>query len=286
VTVDEQLAVTVDPVLAPRVHEVVEVRPEIPDVVTLRVVPVEGVPTPFLPAQVSMVGAFGIGEAAISISSSPRERSFHEYTIRHAGAITGALTSSRPGDQLWTRGPFGTSWDLDHDDADVLVVAGGIGIAPLRAALLELADRRDRFRSVTLVVGARCSPLLLFQGEYDSWRAAGIDVVATVDVDEPGWVGPVGLAPSILADVLDRRDLDPARTRALVCGPDVMMRIAGEELIAAGVEPDRIQLTIERNMQCGNGRCGHCQLGPVIVCRDGPVVRYPAIRAALSVPEI
>lgn len=278
--------VRVDTLLVPRVHEVVAVRPEIPGVVTLRVVPVEDAPEPFLPAQVGMVGAFGIGEAAISISSSPEERAFHEYTIRRAGPITGALTSLVPGDQLWVRGPFGSAWDLDLDDADVVVAAGGIGIAPLRSAILELVRRRDRYRSVTLVTAARTSSLLLYQDQFDAWRAGGIDVVATVDADEPGWDGPVGLAPTIVGRVLGERRLDTGSVHALVCGPDVMMRLAAEELLAAGVGSERIQLTIERNMQCGNALCGHCQLGPVIVCRDGPVVRYPAVRAALAVPEI
>ena len=144
-----------DPLLTPRIHRVREVVSEIDDVVTLRVVPVDGPPAEFLPAQIGMVGAFGIGEAAISISSAPSTRSHHDYTIRRAGAITGALTSMEAGDQLWVRGPFGRPWDLGLDGRDVLIAAGGIGLAPLRSALHAIAGERSRYRSVTLVVGAR-----------------------------------------------------------------------------------------------------------------------------------
>ena len=272
----------VDPLLIPRVHRVVEAVPEIPDVVTLRVVPVDGPPPAFLPAQIGMVGAFGIGEAAISISSAPDVTDHHDYTIRRAGAITGALTVLGPGDELWVRGPFGRPWDLDLDGHDVLVLAGGIGLAPLRSAVASIVARRDRFAAVTLVVGARRPADLLYAGQYDGWRQAGVEVVTTIDRPEPGWAGRVGFVPSVVEDL----DLDPARTAALVCGPDVMMRLAADALVARGVPPDRIQLTLERNMQCGNGLCGHCQLGGLLVCRDGPVARYPDVARALAVEEL
>lgn len=271
-----------DPLLLPRIHRVVEVVPEIPDVVTLRVVPVEGSPPRFLPAQIGMVGAFGIGEAAISISSAPDETGYHDYTIRRAGAITGALTASEAGDELWVRGPFGRPWDLDLDGCDVLVAAGGIGLAPLRSAVSALAAGRDRFGAVTVVVGARRPADLLYAGQYEQWTQAGIDVVSTIDRPETGWSGPVGFVPT----VIERLDLDPGRTAALICGPDVMMRLTADALISRGVAPDRIQLTLERNMQCGNGLCGHCQLGGLIVCRDGPVVRYPEVARSLAVEEL
>ncbi len=272
----------IDPLLTPRVHRVVEVVPEIDDVVTLRVVPVDGDPAPFLPAQIGMVGAFGIGEAAISISSAPSTTSHHDYTIRRAGAITGALTSMGADDQLWVRGPFGRPWDLGPDGRDVLIAAGGIGLAPLRSALYTIEDERSRFRSVTLIVGARAAADLLYAREYDRWRAAGIDVVPTVDRAEPGWSGRVGLVPRIVDDL----DLDPSMTDALLCGPDIMMRLTAESLIGHGVAPDRVQLTLERNMQCGNGLCGHCQLGGLLVCRDGPVVPYSTVAGWLAVEEL
>ena len=222
-----------DPLLTPRVHRVLEVVPEIDDVVTLRVVPVDGPPPRFLPAQIGMVGAFGVGEAAISISSAPSTTSHHDYTIRRAGAITGALTSMEAGDQLWVRGPFGRPWNLDLDGRDVLIAAGGIGLAPLRSALHAIAHERARYRSVTLVVGARTAADLLYEGEYDRWRSAGFDVVPTVDRAESGWAGRVGFVPQVINDL----DIDAAMTDALLCGPDVMMRLTANSLVDRGVAP-------------------------------------------------
>lgn len=271
-----------DPLLEPRVHVVHDVVAEIADVVTLRVAPVDGRPAPFLPAQIGMVGAFGIGEAAISISSSPSETRFHEYTIRRAGAITGALTSMAPGDQFWVRGPFGRPWDLEAGRRDVLIVAGGIGLAPLRSAIYAVAEQRRLYGRVVVAIGAQQSSALLYSGEYDSWRARGLDVSTIIDVDEPGWDGPVGFVPQLVAEL----EFDPLRTDVMMCGPDVMMRATASALVDRGVPAEQIQLTLERNMQCGNGLCGHCQLGGLLVCRDGPVVRYPLVAASLAVQEL
>lgn len=274
---------TGDPMVEPRVHVVREVIDETPDVVTLDVVPVEGAPTPFLPAQVSMVGAFGIGEAAISISSSAAVHDHHEYTIRRAGAITTALCALQPGEQLTIRGPFGRPWDLDALHGDIVIAAGGIGLAPLRSAVHALLDSATQQpdRRVVLVVGARHHADLLYAGHYDDWRARGLDVVATIDAPETGWSGQIGLVPDVVADL----DVDWPNASALLCGPDVMMELTGDRLLDLGVTPDAIQLTLERNMQCATGRCGHCQLGPLLVCRDGPVVTYPEIADALRVRE-
>jgi anaerobic sulfite reductase subunit B len=271
----------IDDPSVPRVHVVRAVLPETPDVVTLDVVPVDGPPTRFEPAQFGMVGAFGIGEAAISISSSASVLDHHEYTIRRAGATTAALNVLRPGDQLWIRGPFGRGWDLDALTGDVLIAAGGLGLAPLRSAVLALAERAQPDRRVVLVVGSRRSVDLLYRREYDHWRACGVEVIETVDRAEDGWRGRVGLVPDVVAGV----DLDWSRAGALLCGPDVMMRVTGDLLVERGVPPERVQLTLERNMQCGVGRCGHCQLGPVLVCRDGPVVAYSDVVGSMHVEE-
>jgi NAD(P)H-flavin reductase len=273
------VAAAIDPLLTPRVHEVLAVIDEISDVVTLRVAPVEGDPPEFQPAQIGMLGAFGIGEAAISISSSATERDHHDYTIRRAGAITSALTRMRAGDQFWVRGPFGTAWDLDLDGRDVIIAAGGIGLAPLRSAVYAVLDAVDRLASATLVVGARSSALLLYAGMYDEWRSRGLGVVTTIDEPEPDWGGRVGFVPRIVEELF----LEPANTSVLLCGPDIMMRLTADVLVRRGVPAEQIQLTLERNMQCGNALCGHCQLGPLIVCRDGPVVRYPAVAPSLTV---
>lgn len=274
---------TSDPMAEPRVHIVRSVTPEIPGVITLDVVPVDGAPAAFLPAQVGMLGAFGIGEAAISISSSAAVHDHHEYTIRRAGAITTALVALEPGDQLAIRSPFGRPWNIDSMHGDVVIAAGGIGLAPLRSAVFALLDAAPEGsdRRIVLVVGARHSTDLLYAGHYDGWRARGIEVVPTVDIAEAGWSGRVGLVPDVVADL----DVDWPHASALVCGPDIMMQITADRLIDLGVAHDAIQLTLERNMQCATGRCGHCQLGPVLVCRDGPVVTYPEIAEALRVRE-
>jgi NAD(P)H-flavin reductase len=272
-----------DPMDEPRVHVVRSVINEIPNVVTLDVVPVDGAPTPFLPAQVSMLGAFGIGEAAISISSPAAVHDHHEYTIRRAGAITTALCELEPGDQLPIRGPFGRPWNFDALHGDVIIAAGGIGLAPLRSAVYALLDHATQGpnRRVVLVVGARRHADLLYAGQYGDWRARGLDVVPTIDEADAGWSGRVGLVPDVVADL----DVDWPSAAALLCGPDVMMQIVADRLLELGVAPGAIQLTLERNMQCATGRCGHCQLGPVIVCRDGPVLTYPEITDALHVTE-
>ncbi len=275
-----------DPLLVPQVHRVIEVIDEIPDAVTLRVAPVEGEPFAFRPAQCSMVGAFGVGEAAISISSGVHQTDFHDYTIRRAGAITSALTSLSPGDELWVRGPFGTPWNLDLDGADVVVAAGGIGIAPLRAAILELARHRDRYGKVVVVPGARSASLLPYRDQFSSWRAQGLTVIPTIDRPEDTWRGRVGFVPDVVADAVAERQLDPGKLHALLCGPDIMMQLAAEHLVDIGADPEAIQITVERNMQCGNGLCGHCQMGGVLVCRDGPVVTWPSVADALTVPEL
>jgi NAD(P)H-flavin reductase len=271
-----------DAMVEPRIHVVRSITPETPGVVTLDVVPVDGAPAAFLPAQVGMLGAFGVGEVPISISSASAVADHHEYTIRRAGAVTTALCDLRPGAQLAIRGPFGKPWDLGALSDEIVIAAGGIGLAPLRSAVYALLDTtpaRPR-RRATLVVGARHSEDLLYAGEYDQWRARGLDVVTTIDVAEHGWSGKVGLIPDVVASL----DLDWPNAAALVCGPDIMMRLTADRLIDLGVASGAIQLTLERNMQCATGRCGHCQLGPVLVCRDGPVVTYPEIADAMRVP--
>ena len=275
----------VDPLLVPQIHEVLTTRDEIPGVVTLRVAPLGEPPRPFLPAQIGMVGAFGIGEAAISISSATTDSAAHEYTIRRAGAITTALTRLRSGDQLWVRGPFGRPWNLELDGRDVVIAAGGLGVAPLRSAIYEVLRRRDRFGQVVAVIGGRSPELLLYADEYAAWRSGGIRIAATIDRAADGWGGRVGFVPEVVGTVSEQLDLDPRNTSALVCGPDIMMQLVAEVLVGRGVPGEHIQLTLERNMQCGNGLCGHCQIGGLIVCRDGPVVPYPIVADSLTVNE-
>ena len=278
----------VDGLLVPVPHRVLEVIDELDDVRTLHVAPLVGDPTPFEPAQCGMIGLPGLGEAPISISSDPDEHRFHAYTIRRVGPITAGLLALEPGDQLIVRGPFGNAWPMAAaEGGDVLVVGGGIGLAPLRSLVRRLATRRERFGQVDVVIGARTADRLLYEGEYDTWRERGIGVHVSVDLasaDRAGrpWAGHVGL----VTDIVEQLDRRWPRTTAFVCGPDEMMHHVADQLIGFGTLATRIFLTLERNMKCGNGSCGHCQLGPMVVCRDGPVVDIATIGRFHRIKEL
>lgn len=278
---DRGPAPPMSPLLVPRPHRVVDKIDEVPDIVSLHVVPVDGGPLPaFRPAQVGMLGAFGVGEAAISISSAVTTTDHHAYTIRRAGPISGALVDTPIGGTITVRGPFGRPWPIDEVTTNSLViVGGGLGIAPLRAVIHEAVARLagpDRFDRVAVVYGAKRPDLLVYRQDLDRWRAAGAEVALIVDRGDEHWGGPVGVVPYLLGH-RDGVELDWADTTASVCGPDIMMRYAAAALGRLGVPDERIWLTLERNMQCGNALCGHCQLGPFIVCRDGPVACYDTI---------
>ena len=194
---------------------------------------------------------------------------------------TDPRVKTRGGDR---RGPFGTSWGLDVGDGrDLVIVAGGVGLAPLRPVVLAALGARDRFGRVTLIAGARSRDDFLFRGELDEWARAGvIDVHLTVDVPVQGWPGEVGF----VTEPLRRLTLRPDNTTAYLCGPEVMMRNGARELTKKGVATSDIRVSLERNMQCGIGWCGHCQLGPLLLCRDGPVVGYDVAEPLLVVKEL
>jgi len=265
--------------LTPLPYRIVDRRVELEDVVTLSVAPSSAPsvePRPFRHGQFNMLTAFGVGEAAISVSSAPGADGPLEHTIRDVGAVTHALCAAPMGSTIGVRGPFGHDWDLASvdDGMDVVVVAGGIGLAPLRGAVRDLAGRcQGRAGRTFVLVGARSPDQILFPGDLEEWRAAGIYVDVTVDIGAPGWVGSVG----VVTVVLPRAPFEPANTVALLCGPEIMMRFAARQLVDQGVDPGRIRVSLERNMQCGVGLCGHCQLGPLLLCRDGPVVTYGGV---------
>ncbi len=273
----------ISPLLVPRPHRVIDRVIEADDILSLHVLPVDGELPSFEPAQVGMLGAFGVGEAAISISSPVDTTDHHAYTIRRAGPITNALCDLPIGGLLTVRGPFGTPWPLpDVTSAHLLIVGGGLGIAPLRAAIDQAIRSPGRFDRVTLVYGAKRPDQLLYRADLARWQELGLQVHLIVDeIGEPedgeqAWAGPVGRVPDLLTPDL----LGPeggADTTAFLCGPDIMMHVAATDLLGLGIPAERIWLTLERNMQCGNALCGHCQLGPFLVCRDGPVARYDRI---------
>ena len=266
----------------PRPHCVEWRRDVAPEVVTLSVSPLEpetDAPPHPTPGQFSMLWSFGVGEAPISVSG--RAHQHLEFTIRSVGAVTAALCDSRPGDVVGVRGPFGTGWTLP-DDGDLLIVAGGLGLAPLRLAVLKAIEQRDRYDSVSVVVGARSPADLLFTDELVAWGERGLDVQSTVDTAPTSWSGEVGMVTKLV----DRLSYDPDRVTALVCGPEVMMRVVADRLTDAGVSRGRIQLSLERNMQCAISQCGHCQLGAEFVCADGPVFPLDRIHHLIATREL
>ncbi|MFA1542649.1 FAD/NAD(P)-binding protein [Actinomadura monticuli] len=266
--------------MSPVPYRVTNRRAEAPDTVTLTLEPV-GMPLPEpLPGQFVMVYAFGVGEVPISVS---RTVPVLEQTVRAVGAVTRAVCATGPGRQLGLRGPFGTGWDLDTARGhDLVLAAGGIGLAPLRPLILRVLSERDDFGRIAILIGARTPDDLLFTGELDRWRERGAQVAVTVDRPAPGWTGHVGLITALVGAA----DVDPARAVAFVCGPEVMMRVTAEALIGRGMRPADVRLSLERNMRCGLGWCGHCQLGPLLVCRDGPVVPYESAQPLMTVREL
>jgi NAD(P)H-flavin reductase len=234
-----------------------------------------------------MLTAFGVGEVPISVSGLPepggdRARRL-THTLRSVGAVTRALHASTPGSVIGVRGPFGTSWDVGSAAGqDVVIVAGGIGLAPLRPVLQAVLAGRPRFGNIVLLVGARTPADLLYPGELLRWGAGDVQVGVTVDQPADGWTGHVGVVPALLP--LAR--FDPARTVAFICGPEVMIRFTARALLDRGVPAARLRVSLERNMRCGLGWCGHCQLGPLLVCRDGPVADYAVAGPLMKVREL
>ena len=252
------------------------------DTVTLDLRPVDQPIPPHQPGQFTMLYALGIGEVPVSISDTgPGHGLVH--TVRAVGAVTRALCACAPGRVIGVRGPYGTGWDVaGAAGGDLLIVAGGIGLAPLRGALLAALGHRERYRRVVVLAGARSPEELVFARELGGWRRDGAEVAVTVDQAAAGWTGDVG----VVTQLIGRADIDSARTTALICGPEVMMRLTARELRAHGVPAARIRVSLERNMRCGVAECGHCQLGPLLLCRDGPVISYEAAMPLLAIREL
>jgi NAD(P)H-flavin reductase len=253
--------------MTPRPYRVVHRHEETADTVTLRLAPVGDALAAWSPGQFTMVYAFGVGEIPVSISGGSGP--VIEHTVRAVGAVSRAIANAPVGTVLGLRGPFGRGWPDLPPEGDVIVLAGGIGLAPLRPVILAGLDDPGR---LSVLIGARTPADLIFTAEYDRWRAAGARVLVTVDRATAAWAGPVGVVTTLLSQVpIASGDATPPPT-GYVCGPEIMMRLGAEALVAAGVPPHRVWVSLERNMRCGIALCGHCQLGPILVCRDGPVV--------------
>lgn len=269
--------------MVPRLFRLADRRQDTPDTFTMMLEPTDGVPLEFNPGQFTMVSAFGVGEVPISVSSPAKVDGPLQHTVRDVGSVTHALAHTQVGDVVGIRGPYGTGWDVDDGaGADVVLVAGGIGLAPLRPAMLEVLSHRQRYGRVALLYGTRTPEDLLFTDELKRWENLGVEVQVTVDYGTPSWSGRVGLVTRLIA----RSGFDPRSALALVCGPEIMMRFTAMALIERGVSPDRVRVSLERNMRCGVGLCGHCQYRELFVCLDGPVLPYARVADLLGVREL
>jgi NAD(P)H-flavin reductase len=269
----------------PRAYRVVSRRVDTYDTVTVELAP-GGDPLPaFAPGQFAMLTAYGIGEVPISLSgvAGDGEAQHLVHTLRAVGAVTNALHATPPGGVIGVRGPFGTPWDVPSAAGhDIVVVAGGIGLAPLRPVVRAVVAERYRYGRVALLVGARTPADLLYADELRDWSEAGVEAQVTVDRPDDGWTGQVG----VVTTLVPRAAFDPSGTVAFVCGPEVMMRFTAQALVTLGVPAERVRVSLERNMRCGAGWCGHCQLGPLLVCRDGPVVDFAQAEPLMLVREL
>jgi anaerobic sulfite reductase subunit B len=265
--------------MAPAPYVVRERAQETADTWTLTLEPLAGEEPAVAPGQFVMVYVFGVGEVPISVSGALGRPAPLVLTVRAVGAVTRALCAAEPGDVLGVRGPFGNDWPVAAAaGADVVVAAGGIGLAPLRGVLLHVLERRADYGALVLLYGARTPGDLLYRSELEGWRAAAsVDVI--VDAADATWHGKVGVVPQLVS----RAAFDPETAAAFVCGPEVMMRFAVQALLGRGIAAERIAVSLERNMRCGVGHCGHCQLGPTLICRDGPVYDYATVTPWLRV---
>jgi len=268
--------------MVPQPFRVLRRRRETSDTWTLTLEPLAGEGISPAPGQFTMIYVFGVGEVPISVSGADDGLLVH--TVRAVGAVSAAICAAKPGAVLGVRGPFGTAWPVrEAAGCDVLVVAGGVGLAPLRTSVQALERSRGDYGEVTLLYGGRTPGDLLFRGELAALRRRGkLNVDVTVDAAAPGWEGKVGVVPKLI----DGAAFDAESVVALVCGPEVMMHFSVLALRERGVAPERIYLSMERNMRCAVGHCGHCQLGPTLVCRDGAVYSYDRLAELMAVREL
>jgi len=255
---------------------------ETADTWTIELEPLGPAPIDLEPGQFAMLTAYGVGEVPISLSGRGSDGSLI-HTIRDVGAVTAELCRTPRDGTIGVRGPFGTTWPLEEArGADVVVLAGGLGLAPLRPAVEGLLSQPDSYGRLLLLYGARTPGDLLYPQQLEDWRGEGLDVRLTVDAGTRSWLERVGFVSALLDDVT----VDFESAVALVCGPEVMMRVTVKALLQRGASPERTYVSLERSMSCGIGHCGHCQLGTILICRDGPVFTWAEISALLSVREL
>jgi NAD(P)H-flavin reductase len=271
--------------MLPEIFRVVRVRRETADTFTLSLKSKNGNGNfEFAPGQFNMLYVMGKGEVPISISGDPLTPDPLLHTVRTVGRVTQALVDLKPGQTVGVRGPFGSSWPVDKAEGkDVVIMAGGIGLAPLRPAIYQILGRRAKYGKLSLLYGARTPKDLLYTSELKKWRSRfDLHLVLTVDNADPLWKGSVG----VVTKQIPRADFDPTDTVALVCGPEIMMRYAVATLREHLLSPDDIYVSMERNMKCAVGLCGHCQYGAEFICKDGPVFPFSRVEKSFKIREL
>jgi len=229
----------------------------------------------FAAGQLNMVYLFGVGEVAISIVSDPDEPESLDHTVRAVGRVTKAIAQLQPGDELGIRGPFGQGWPLDEARGkEVVIVTGGLGCAPVVGAIEYIFRRRNQYGAVKILHGVKTPHDLLYRERFDAWRRQpDTEVLLTSDQPDKTWHYHVG----VVTELFEQVSMDPAKSIVLMCGPEIMMRLGVPILMRRGMSATAIYVSLERHMECGIGLCGHCQMGPYFLCKDGPVMRYDRV---------
>ncbi|WP_321390200.1 FAD/NAD(P)-binding protein [Emcibacter sp.] len=271
--------------MRPHPFRVLEIAEEIPGCMTVRVEPSgDGGDAAFAPGQFYMIYIFGHGEVPISVSGDPEKSGELTFTVMAVGSVTQALCAVKSGDVIGLRGPFGSAWPVDKvKGRDVIVVAGGLGLAPLRPSIYRMLHNRNDYGDITLLYGTRQPQSIVFPQELADWREdALIEVEVTVDTAGRDWPGKVG----VVTELLKGRNVDPAKTSALICGPEIMMRFSAYALLDIGVAAENIHVSMERNMKCAVRMCGRCQYGPFFICADGPVFPFDCVERLFKIREV
>ena len=263
----------------PKLAVIEDMREEAPGIRTFRLKLKEGGGLDFNPGQFIELTVFGYGEAPFSISSSPLLKDFFELTIRKIGTLTSALFKLNKGDTVGIRGPFGNGWPIEKmKGMNVLMVGGGIGIAPLKPVIEYIVANREDYNNVILLYGARTPSDIVFKKELEKWSKT-IEIHLTVDIGDETWRGRTG----VVTVLFDEIEVNPKETYAIQCGPPIMMHFVTKKLIELGFPEDRILFSLERLMKCGMGFCGHCMISGKFVCRDGPVFDYGQVKNFLEI---
>lgn len=271
--------------MCPTPFRVITAREEIRGCVTLCVEPANAAgDCRFAPGQFYMIYVFGHGEVPISVSGDPAKPGELSFTVMAVGSVSRALCAARPGDTIGLRGPFGSAWPVEAmQGRDVIVMAGGLGLAPLRPALYRMLHNRGSYGELAVLYGTRQPESVLFAEQLAAWREQGpLEVDVTVDSDGHEWMGKVG----VVTDLLQGRNIDHARTSVLICGPEIMMRFSAHALLDLGIAAENIYVSMERNMKCAVKMCGRCQYGPFFICEDGPVFAFDRVARLFKIREI